>query len=223
MTDAVRAYFRTQPDRPEPWHDERYAQTAKYLLAVTEGRRPRRVLDVGGQSAFTDLLRHLLPWEVRTTDDWDVRSPVPDDLWPGTWDLVICTEVIEHVHDLHTDDYHGRAMWTGSGQLALMKNLRRLVTPQGRILVTTPNACGLRVLSEVMRGRPPRSFAPHVRELTAGEVADVVAAAGLRVAESGEWTVWAHHGLSETRLRHCREIVGDRGDDLYFLLERNDA
>ena len=205
--------------RTEPWHDLRYELTAELLDRQFADRWPARVLDVGGHSPMTELMARMWPRSfVSYTNGQDVRYELSDQE-PGYWDLVVMTEVLEHLHDLPTDDYHARAMWTGSGQRACLRLIRESLAPGGLCFLTTPNAVGLAVVERVLAAKRPMSFEPHVREMTEHEVAGLARECGLAVAQSGGWVCWAHHGLQPHRLHRVRELVGDRPDDLWFLLK----
>jgi ubiquinone/menaquinone biosynthesis C-methylase UbiE len=100
-----------------------------------------RVLDVGaGSSPYRALFRHC---EYRTQDFAQLRAnqlryggyapidivsdanaiPVPD----GSFDVVICTEVLEHVPD----------------PIAVVREIGRIVAPGGRAILTAPLGSGI--------------------------------------------------------------------------------
>jgi SAM-dependent methyltransferase len=70
----------------------------------------------------------------------DPDAPLP--FADGTFDLVVCTEVLEHVRDLQL----------------LLSEIRRVLEPRGRLAVTTPAHRALI--------RAPDPLSPHLRFLT---------------------------------------------------------
>jgi ubiquinone/menaquinone biosynthesis C-methylase UbiE len=86
-----------------------------------------------------DRARRRLP--AAAAAELEPDSPLPFD--DGAFDLVVCTETIEHVRDLQL----------------LLSEVRRVLEPGGRLAVTTPAHRGLM--------RPPDPLTPHLRFLTA--------------------------------------------------------
>lgn len=208
--------------RYEPWHDLRYAYTVATLEAhgmfPMDGAARTSVLELGGSSPLTRLLESRGCVVAHTPLDTDLRE------WAGRTepvDLVLCTEVIEHIHDLPTRDHDARAMWTGGGQLKVMREAIR----SGRAcFVTTPNACSAKVVYHACVGHPPRNYTPHVRELTAHELNSLIDHAGGEIVDGGEWEVWKFAGMTpqqESKARLAMRSFGvdprGRGDDLWRL------
>jgi 2-polyprenyl-3-methyl-5-hydroxy-6-metoxy-1,4-benzoquinol methylase len=105
--------------------------------------KPRRVLEVaagdgslsaclaahGISVAANDLRADILKSAIANFENGESIAVLPGNLFDldpnatGRFDLVIATEVVEHV--AHTDDF--------------LRHLTRFLTPNGRILLTTPN------------------------------------------------------------------------------------
>jgi hypothetical protein len=216
-------WLRARP-RPEPWHDERYAVSLEYIFE-NNLHKNGHVLDAGGESPFTHMLRELLHCQVSVDDiEWDLRDDHSGDD-QARYGLIVATEVIEHIHDLPTQEYGARAIFTSSGQVACLRALSNRLSPQGRIFLTTPNAAGLRTVFNVARSAPPRTYDPHVRELTESELLVLASRSQLDIVTSGQWTVWGHHGLKIDQIANARvavQMLGgcpDRGDILYAVLK----
>jgi SAM-dependent methyltransferase len=179
-------------------HVERLIRT---MTLVPKPSGAGRVLELGAYMQMTPALRDLCGYsEVRgayfgeagesvertvnigaeafrcSIDVFDAERdhfPYPDD----HFSLVLCCEMLEH---LVTDPMH------------MMLEVRRVLEPGGRLLLTTPNCASFTSLTCLLHGRhnpqiyacyPRRSAAdrPHVREYTAWEVGQLMAAAGFRV------------------------------------------
>lgn len=119
----------------------------------------------------------------------------PDEL-NEKFDLVICSDVIEHLADPD----------------ALLAWLRRLLAPGGVIILSTPDRAVL-YGKDFMEPRNPE----HVREWTFDEFASYVRRAGFTIEESGHTfamrfsfsRMWISHlrALGIRKMRHCMYFV----------------
>jgi SAM-dependent methyltransferase len=124
-----------------PWGDER-AIEIPWCLARYDGER--RVLDVGSANAipaYLEGLRDLRAPEVVTVDlaqpadvIADVRGLPFDD---GSFDLVLLVSTLEHV-GLDNSVYGVEAARGEGGQQAALQELHRVLTRDGRLLLSVP-------------------------------------------------------------------------------------
>jgi glycosyltransferase involved in cell wall biosynthesis/SAM-dependent methyltransferase len=223
-----REYFET--------HQSRLVKT----LEVTPAGGPcDRVLEMGAYLQITPALKTRLGYgEVRgsyygqagrvdhrtvtseegesfdcSVDHFDAerdRFPYPD----GHYATVLCCELIEH---LAADPMH------------LMAEINRILKPGGHVVLTTPNAVGLRAIAAILQGyhpgffnayiRPPQNGeieARHSREYAPREVRRLLENAGFEVIrlETGEFREephpefeWVRHLLELYKLD--QELRGD--------------
>ena len=173
------------------------------LLAMSEAKalRPKRVLEVaagdaalcaclqqiGCEVAANDLRAENLEQSVAAFQNHDQIRIVPGNVFElspslaGQFDLVIACEVIEHV--AHAD--------------GLLRQLRKLVTTEGHILLTTPNGAYFRnklpTYSEIedFNVLESQQFKPdadgHLYLITPEELTQIAAEAGLRVERLVIW------------------------------------
>jgi ubiquinone/menaquinone biosynthesis C-methylase UbiE len=177
----VRAFYEEAwadaPDDPEPWAWER-----RRALLLGEAQPGERVLDVGcGAGRFVGALRDhgadavgvevaegALDRARRNVPGADLRRVADDGSLPlehRSVDLVWCSEVLEHVVDT----------------AGLLVELRRVLRPQGRLLVTTPFHGRLKGVWIALSGFE-RHFDPaggHVRFYTRASLAEQLERAGL--------------------------------------------
>lgn len=188
-------------------HARRYA----LLLELVAGFAPKTILVVG-PSYESVLLRDAIPGATVDTLGWeDQRFPrvdgerhVEHDLndldYPRLepHDVVVCSEVIEHLH---------------VSAVQVLRFLAETVAPGGHLVVQTPNATALPKRLRMAIGRNP--YEPirdqagnpgHFHEYTLDELREAVEAAGLEV----EHLVTANyfdHGSRKNRAYRALEPV----------------
>ena len=135
MRDFYEGVWAGMPEDPEPW-----AWRRRRALLLREAGRGERVLDLGcGAGRFVAALRDAgadpvgvelagaaLERARRNVPGADLRLVAPDGSLPlghGEIDLVWCSEVLEHVPDT----------------VAFLTEVRRVLRPRGRLLVTVPD------------------------------------------------------------------------------------
>jgi hypothetical protein len=182
LPDLSRRYTAPEEQVYLRTHDARY----RLLLELVAELGPTRIL-VAGPSYESVLLRETIPEATVNTLGWhDARFPLREgerhtevDLNDGDYpelerhDVVVCAEVIEHLH------------------VAPGPVLRFLATglePDGELILQTPNATALPKRLRMLIGRNPydpiRETAGnpgHFHEFTTRELLTVVEAAGLEV------------------------------------------
>jgi glycosyltransferase involved in cell wall biosynthesis/SAM-dependent methyltransferase len=155
-----------------------YAEThlsrLEKTLAITPPGGPEdRILEMGAYLQITPLLKSRLGYgEVRgcyyglagTVDHREVTSSSGDtftldlelfdaekDAFPypdGYFTTVLCCELIEH---LQADPMH------------MMAEINRILKPEGRLVLTTPNIGSLRAIAAVLQGYHPGFFPAYLR------------------------------------------------------------
>lgn len=222
----------------------------KTLAMTPPGGPADRILEMGAYLQITPALRTRLGYgEVRgcyygeagrvdrrevvsstgerfccEIDHFDAEKdpfPYPDSHFA----TVLCCELIEHLFE---DPMH------------MMAEVNRVLAPGGHLLLTTPNAAGLRAIAAILQGYHPGFFhsyirpaesgevdARHNREYTSKEVHLLLENSGIEVVrlETGEFLDvphpefgWVLHLLERYRLE-----TGLRGDGIYALGRKTGA
>ena len=133
------------------------------FLLEAVGRERDDLLIWGLDLSLTALgrTRALRP-QARLVKSDAARTPFPD----GAFDLLLCSEVLEH----HPDD------------ASLLQEIRRLLSPGGRAILTTPNLYTLRNRIRIVRGKKPLiEIREHLREYSLEELREKIARAGIQI------------------------------------------
>lgn len=193
-------------------HEPRFAQILRLSSSLVPDSAAR-VLDIG-RSELTAYLAtfykdiHTLGFDPRTDDGGhretralDAVPHITFDLlsvpnvadWPqcGTFDLIVFSEVIEHLH---------------VAPAYVLAFLGSLLSPQGVIICTTPNAVSFAKRIRMFAGRNPYeqlrlySINPgHIREYTRGELVSIAAQVGLDCTS---------HSYNDSIRRKSRNVFG---------------
>lgn len=191
----------------------RFAKTLQWLDVVEpEGRR---VLELGAHSIASSILREHARAESWLNTDFDLRDPFP--LPDQSFDLVVSTEVIEHIGDR---TFFAETTFEGVRQV--LAECRRILRPGGQMLMTTPNAHSTWVIQRALLRQPPLLHDHHYREYTVEEIRAFVAEAGFELLLTATEQVWHHWDFApiERFMAGNGYSLEDRGDDTFILAER---
>jgi SAM-dependent methyltransferase len=224
--DARAIADRYADDNYVGFHSERYA----FALTVVARHcpHPSRSLDVG-PAQFTELLaeqtgtpvdtlgfapdgpstgggRHIC-YDLNELDDADASATRPAI---GPYDLIVFNEVLEHLHTSPTK---------------VLPWLRELLTPQGVLMIQTPNAAALGRRVRLLFGRNPYDLINtdtlhprHFREYTRGELEGLVADAKLEMIELVMGSYFDHTYESNLRTRDRARPAGLAQNAVYRAL-----
>lgn len=154
-------------------HRLRFLHTWEAISAL--GLAPGRLLDVGGVGPVAAYLTRN-GWQTEGTSA-ELRGPLP--LPDGTFNLILCTEVIEHIKDQDSTTLCELEAFNYSGVMSLLREMRRALSPNGLLLITTPNASSWHMLAKWLYGELLLADPNHVREFTTTELSRVAGLCGL--------------------------------------------
>jgi len=162
---------------------------ATYRRLEPHLRNGQEVLEVGGLSflAFAITVNYPETVVTGTTTDLRYELPLPDD----RFDVVIFTEVLEHLKDRDSSDLSEVDQFTFSGVNSLMSELRRVSRNGSVMLLSTPNVSALGNIAQILKGEHPFMYKPHVREFAPAEVLDLVRHHRFELLSFETQDVWA--------------------------------
>lgn len=164
------------PDQAPSFADRRRWQAVWQLVhSMLPG--PRAALVLGPPSPISTLLRRLGGLQVETLEV-DPRQPLA--VGGASADIILCLGIIEHLNDPAGPDAGNSSatQFCGIGAQRLLQDVRRALRPDGRLVLTTPNAASVDVVAHAIMRRSPMHDPRHVREYTPDEVLELAAAAG---------------------------------------------
>lgn len=169
---------------------------------------PSYVVDVGGASPLTAQCQ-ALGHTVAPTGSQDVTE-APWTTINTLADAVLCCEVLEHLRD--TPDAP-RDHYTGTGVKACLGECFRILKPNGVLIATTPNVCGLVNIQHLLYMKHPFMYEPHLREMTPNEFRAFVREPGFVIEEFQTVDVWGDHGMGAHFVHDLWRILKSRGLD----------
>lgn len=109
----------------------------------------------------------------------DLGRPLP--LADDHFDLVLRLETIELIRDVDSDRIEDLEAFNSSGVQNMLREMRRVAKPSGKVVISTPNACSLPTRSKWLHGQVLLMDPAHARELTPAELQRVWKACGLEI------------------------------------------
>lgn len=137
-------------------------------------------------------------------------EPIPAD--DGTYDLVLCFEVIEHME---------------IDPMYLIENINRVLRPDGLCFLSTPNSASARNVHKILRGYAPhffmkygraRTYHRHNFEYAPHQLIDLMKSAGFSIRKL--WTCDTLEGSIPGVLDFLAEngfVTDHRGDNLFVI------
>lgn len=204
----------------EKVHKVRYQLSEDFLRRHL--RKNIEILEMGGRSSFSHRLTLLsdINANVHQTSG-DLRYASAPMI--GYYDLVLCMEVFEHIHDQEADT---PTEWRATGTDNALKIAWDALRPGGLLFVTTPNACSYNALWRTITMQPNFVYRPHVREYAPVELVAELKRAGFEVAEFETHDPWGGNvppeklRLVEAFLKSTGTVSPHRGECMFALARK---
>jgi SAM-dependent methyltransferase len=162
-------------------HAERLYLTFQWLeelLASLPSGDDLICLECGAPSIVTDFLIEDFPQVTWRSIDQDIREPWAIE--EQSIDLILCTEVLEHLSD-PPEGFQVQFVKTGLKRTLLQ--VHRALKPGGLFFATTPNVASVYHLMVNCQGFSPWLCPPHVREYSMHELRHELTEAGLELVK----------------------------------------
>lgn len=188
------------------FHIKRYLETFRWLP-----KESGLMLDLGGaQGIFSYILEKFTSYSLALADQESGENVAGFDFEKDTFtfpdnhfDFILFTEVIEHFRE---DPMH------------CMAEINRILKPNGKLLITTPNIASWKSINRALKGEQPGLFVPymkhggtnrHNREYTAKEIIQLMDDAGFEVIKADAIDVYDHVPDAKPVKGHNNELRGD--------------
>ncbi len=203
-------------------HRKRFLQTWDIIQALSLPERGT-VFDVGGIGPLAAYLNSEQGWQMNESKS-DLRGSLPFD--NAYFDLVICTETIEHIKDVDSLKIIDLEVFNYSGIINMLCELRRVLSEQGFLILTTPNANSMLTLDKWLYGEVLLMDPQHVREFTVRDLSRVAILSGLHIHSIcvvDSWEESLDPSTAEIRqyiLNHLSFTSVDRGDNILAIFSK---
>jgi len=182
--------------------------------------KAEKILDVGGESPFTKIIRQRWPGKLSPYYFGDLR----DGFLIRDCDLIICAEVLEHIADREAAEL--QTEWNGTGTHMLLASCWLSLRPGGMLFLSTPNAASTTSLKHLLYGEPAFIYRPHVREYCPREIKEMVSAVGFKIERFATFDIWNNAITQQQRdeivkfLKHGGYSLDERGEDVFALCRK---
>lgn len=211
------------PEYTDAWttHDYRLFLTLNWLQdIVTQKCGKCSVIETGGESVVTHLFSEYLPQVEWRLTHGDLR--VEWGLEEQSADVILCTEVVEHLSDL-PEGYQDSFEMTGFN--SFLKICYQTLKPGGVLFLTTPNSTSVLHLQSILAGYAPWFFKKHIREYSIQELVYILKEMGFLIENIKSIHCLTAHSkmdyspIFQMLLEHNYETL-NRGDDIFVVVKK---
>ena len=172
---------------------EYYRTHKKRLLETFEILRPKllskqKLLEVGGAGPLAFLAKCHCPSIAIQGTHTDLRYEL--DLAEGSFDLIIFTEILEHLKDRESPEIRDLERFNFSGVNSALREFLRILKTGGEMILSTPNVTSLINVYKILSQRHPFMFDEHVREFTIDEVSELLESNRFEILVAETRNVW---------------------------------
>lgn len=191
---------------------KRYQETLFCLCDLI--KRDDKILEIGNKNYLSsNITQKYFSKNNFTNTNFELRHgnyPLKDNYY----DLIIATEVIEHICD---DPYQEATTFSGVKNMLLEFN--RILKPNGKLFITTPNATGIWLIQRLLLHEIPWFYDYHFRELSINELSKLLFSAGFKIQDISTkqvWHFWNYEPIYEF-MKNNNYSIENRGDDIFCI------
>src|ERR1051325_5901008 len=199
-------------------HSKRFQESLRWIAPHAE--KAQRIFELGGSSAFTELVGQRWPGKLLPEYGGDLR----DGFEIYGVDLILCQEVLEHLHD--QDEPAIKTDWKASGVRELLLSCYTALNPGGILFLTTPNPCSITAIHHALNQQPPMIYDRHTREYPPYQLDAFIQDAGFEILTRECLDVWRNAISERDHMRIQRFIrtsgysLDLRGEDYFCLAQK---
>jgi len=202
-------------------HRERFLQSFKMVMEYAQPGL--KVLEVGGcgpLGKYLKIFHNATLFETKS----DLRYSL--NIQDNFFDLILCTEVIEHIKDQESDKITHLERFNYSGIINMLNELKDSLCTTGHLFITTPNACSIHTLNNWVESKPLLFCYEHVREFSIDDLVKTAKLADLKLKHYCSVASWNHpHANEKTNLlmQYAEKIGVDmkqRGDNVMAIFTK---
>jgi predicted SAM-dependent methyltransferase len=202
------------------FHAPRLSFTLEFLSKIDGLPETPEVLILGNKSFMEELIIDKFPdWNIDFSR-WNLRFPVRGKFTAKRYDLIIGTEVLEHLHDIGNDH-----QIKYDGIKNCLSSLHFLLKPDGQFFYTTPNGNSFANIQRKINHNVGMMYPHHFREYTPTEIKRLIEQCGLTHKSFNTYDVWAWTNKPDTDklktfMNKNHYDMSERGDNMFGLVVR---
>ena len=199
--------------------------TKSYLFLEPELKDNINILDLGSYGHFTKCIEEYNSTIKTSISGFDLRYK---SMYSSEdFDIVCCMEVLEHIKDRDSDDLDDIAIRKETGVLSLMCEMNRILKPDGKLFLTTPNMSTLLSVVRILNYENPNFFLPHVKEFSINELTRILNVCGFEIEKLTTENVWGDYSIENYDLSKLELFcyqnnisLDNRGDDIFLIAKK---
>ena len=195
------------------YHAKRYLMTLYYIekYKLDAGM----IFEAGGKSVFTYLIKKIFPSVNITHSHNNLQHDIC--IPHKSISSILCMEVFEHISDGKINH-----QFEFEGIFKMLTSFHDMLEDNGRLLLTTPNICGLYSFEKILNKRNPMLYYKHIREYSPKEIKLILTHAGFDVVELKTENVFLDKDYKHTLgfLDRSGFSTEDRGEDIIAIAKK---
>lgn len=208
--------YKTEAEKHETfYHRYRYMLALLYLEKYDFSSK-KSILEIGGQTIFTEILKEKLKLNIQNTN-FDLRNDFP--IKNSLFDNIICMEVIEHLSDPHIQTYFFREK-----AYKFLCECNRVMKNNGIIYASTPNINSAASIFRISRRLSPYMDVFHMHEYSVEETSSLFELSGFRIKSATANTVWDYEKTQNDIVQKLGSVelyLSYSGDNISIVAEKN--
>jgi SAM-dependent methyltransferase len=177
------------------FQEKRIKTTIRLIRKIKQyNKNVDKVLFLGKPSMIEKCLKDMKiinPQDIQNTS-FDLREHFP--IRNNKYDLVICTETLEHLKDRNTAT---RDMFDFSGVYNVIREAFRILKKNGLFFVTTPNGACLKSICRLLLYKSPYMWIHHIKEYSPNQIKYMLEVEHFYVKKMKTYNLWPEYNSEQ--------------------------